>query len=677
MASHVNWLRLTITVLLMITVSVTSAESPSLVVITVENVHALREVQVLGRGEIRDMDWHPNGDRLAVATVTGLWLVDETLQTATATPIQQPVFSLAWSPDGSRIAMGIEEAGQCVLHVWNTSVERKLFEFRLASCFPPAEFTWSPDNIHLVTRIYENELSPPSLLINTLTGSYSEYLGGRVGWSPSGLTLLTRTVDRLLGWDVATGQQSFEVALTDEHLGTVIDIVDDDTLLYQCNQSDEQTMRVHIGVCRWKISSGAVTREQEIVTTPLHTFCSNCVQLLDWNDAQDLLLFSGPGVGEEHAQRLYAYTGAQDEQVALGYANLHDWIPHSERVTTSPYNGELRTYDSRTGELIASSLLFSHEMYSLALRSGSDEIATTGFGDRRQALVWKPGQSTLDPAFVIDHDPAHWVDYAGDELIVSGGIWGGGGYTELIAAFDPDTGERLRNIDRPGAWPDPEYVFWNSSYQLYAESINDRSLRLPSGTEIQLQQNIRAAVWSPDDLYLATYEGDLDARSGGTLRIWDLDSGEEVMTITSQGVTFDIWQTGSNVSGILWSSNNSKLALRVMSREEELFTRQYSYQVFDIFADERYADTEFPYEATIGNDLTIYSPSAAWSPDERLLAIANAVEIRIYDTQGTEEPLLTLATDELRDIAWSDDGRRIVGVSRYGMVHIWGVVDSG
>ena len=72
-----------------------------------------RETMRIGRGTIRHVEWHPDGDLILVDTASGACLFDDTR-------FPQGDYTLQWSDDGTHLAIG----GEGVVSVWDVGTLR-------------------------------------------------------------------------------------------------------------------------------------------------------------------------------------------------------------------------------------------------------------------------------------------------------------------------------------------------------------------------------------------------------------------------------------------------------------------------------------------------------------------------------------------------------------------------
>ncbi len=76
----------------------------------------VQELAILGRGDIRDVAWSPDGTTLAVASSIGIWLYHaETLEVVRFIKTDARFNSVAYSPDGARIISGSSDG---TIRVW-------------------------------------------------------------------------------------------------------------------------------------------------------------------------------------------------------------------------------------------------------------------------------------------------------------------------------------------------------------------------------------------------------------------------------------------------------------------------------------------------------------------------------------------------------------------------------
>lgn len=216
-----------------------------LFVITTAATYAQESVSLtrIGRGSIQSVQWHPDGDYILVATVTGAWLYTPDLQdlahlpdahlatlspdgryiagvddthdvrlwdAATFEEVEglirdsfQRVRALAWSPDGKYLAVS-GDRDEALLYVWNIETQDTVITSRITGNV----LLWSPDGKYLAVS-YQNGwvsvwgVDPPAFL-NTLMVPASTMV-----WQNEENLLVLSYGDNVEAtrWNVLTGEQ--------------------------------------------------------------------------------------------------------------------------------------------------------------------------------------------------------------------------------------------------------------------------------------------------------------------------------------------------------------------------------------------------------------------------------------------------------------------------------------
>ena len=95
--------------------------------ITPENVAQLRLIEQRGWGSINDVAWSPDSRSLALATTTGIRLVDAgSLNLLGEFPTEGRVKAVAFSADGSLLAGAVEGQGVAIWRLGSSAVEKLL-----------------------------------------------------------------------------------------------------------------------------------------------------------------------------------------------------------------------------------------------------------------------------------------------------------------------------------------------------------------------------------------------------------------------------------------------------------------------------------------------------------------------------------------------------------------------
>ena len=160
----------------------------------------------LGKGNVRDVAWSPDGTRLAVGTSPGIWLYDADTgsEVSLLTGHTRRLHSMVFSPDGTTLASaGLDGR----LRLWDvaTGQERSSIRAHPRSVLSVA---FSPDGTTLASDSYDHRVR----VWDVATGQEKSSLGGHtraveaVAYSPDGLTLASARNGTLRCelWDVAS-----------------------------------------------------------------------------------------------------------------------------------------------------------------------------------------------------------------------------------------------------------------------------------------------------------------------------------------------------------------------------------------------------------------------------------------------------------------------------------------
>ncbi|QPC84685.1 WD40 repeat domain-containing protein [Phototrophicus methaneseepsis] len=635
-------------------------------IITAENAPELQQVGFVGRGTANALDWHPDGTILAVASMSGVWLLDETLQLIRSTPIQQPIIDLAWSPDGSHIAVVSNLRGRCTFQIWDANFIKA--QLRLDTCGERSEWNVTGDYLAIFNSYSENN---EVYLIDTRTNDIKIVPGQDGTWSPSGDYLFTRLrVSRfywedpaMYTWDAITGELISELDITDQQAGWIFWGIDDQNVAISCNESESDTDDITINICRFNVHTGERDMIQHVMTYRL----GQAVSLLNkpaWSDNQLKLAWITERFLEGFLKNVLVMDVETNEVTNVGIGTAFDWIPATDYLSAIVGNGDIRIYDMM-GNILAESHVFTAPVNMIAVRPGSTHVASAGFGYEQDTHVWDIQQSWINPHLTLFTEPAEIVDYTpdGNHLIAGGTMVTDIVVNQGIHAFDSDTGKRVRTIqafyDQGASPPD---VYWNSDYTEVAER-RDNQLELSNGITIQVRDSFEYAAWSPDGVYIATVNYFPDDYSF-VVDTWNVLTGKAVNSFSSGMFAFE---------GLVWSSDSTKIAVLLEHPTgSNIYLR--GLRVFTVTEGENYEFDRYDYQ--VFAEVNIYDSSqqvkAAWNSDGTVLAVALYDMLQIHDLKNEEgNPLVSLPAYDVVSLEWSPDDCFIVTGGKDGIIRLF------
>jgi WD40 repeat protein len=150
-----------------------------------------------------------------------------------------------------------------------------------------------------------------------------------------------------------------------------------------------------------------------------------------------------------------------------------------------------------------------------------------------------------------------------------------------------------------------------------------------------------ALIWSPDGKLLASLRN-----SDGGLIIWDVEANRPKNSFQFGGNNLEFFQ--NNPPPLAWSRDSRFVALRTGFQDKRV-------RIIDVVAGKQ--TREWDGGPSLGS-----SPAMSWDPSGRRLAtcFGNPPKIQLWNvTSGEEEQALPDDVLNLRDMAWSPDGRRL------------------
>lgn len=163
--------------------------------------------------KLRFIDWQPNGNVIAAGSLNNIWLFsDELIEIGHLAVLDgYQLASIAWSPDGSRLAIlaGNEDNRSWNMQIWNvitSAVDVIVTEYDVPLYY--LNVLWSPDGARLAISV-DNEVQLRSAssgaLLMTLNNFNHEVTG--INWSHDGSKLATTSVRQIQIWDMVSGSE--------------------------------------------------------------------------------------------------------------------------------------------------------------------------------------------------------------------------------------------------------------------------------------------------------------------------------------------------------------------------------------------------------------------------------------------------------------------------------------
>lgn len=653
------------------------------------------QVAQLGRGTADTLDWHPDGNVLAVGGSLGLWLYDDVLADLAHIPETGEIAWLVWSPDGDQLA------------------------------------TTDQDD---TVRVWDVTFDPYALTLNrSWTFDDDGYLSVRLEWSPDGERLAVITSDGAQVLDVNSG----ETLLTIPDLEFTLAWHPDGTQIAGAvNLGEEIGRQVRV----WDATSGEVVSTYFGVDSGL--FWSDIIWSPDgstlvgvtfvpaalhaWDvERGDLLNDFGPLTGDFSdifdiwwledgakfvtAERYVSAPGAQD---TLKVWDATTWTPqrnyfpigNARQIIKKPGMNEW-TVTTRDGRIITWSLEQDQPLHVRSVH-----------GQPQSLLVWSPDNQYLAAANRTGETFDIWdvtlpdqpqsqvvtIPYLRWDLVElrwsanSDKLLGflsipqitaPGAYpTAFIVEWDTRTGEYLDTIhETPGYFAHdgsgdyfPHYIWSDDFTRVAFANDDDGSVEIAvvegdpnsylSVGEVFVEieaTNIKGMAWSPDNSMLAIIIGDVnnDTITG----VFDTATGDLIARVEPSFYMVE--------DGLFWSPDSTRLAVRGY---RDIGVSGQTEERLDIVEVDRSIDLTQRIAMVTDVDKTF---SAAWHPDGNYLAVAKSTGVAIYSVSSESEyhplveaePTALIPDINVYVLVWSPDGKWLAGSHEDGTVRIWNV----
>ncbi len=532
---------------------------------------------------------------------------------------QDSIWSVAWSPDGKKLATSSKDS---TTKVWNASTGRELLTLH-SQQGPIESVAWSPDGSRLATASEDHTTkiwdAATGRELVTLNGHQGQVMS--VAWSPDGSRLATASRDNTAKlWDAATGR---ELLTLSGHEGPVLSVSWSPDGSRLATASGDNTAKV------WQVESG-----REILSLRGH---HARVESVAWSaNGGQLATASWDHTAKtwdaSTGRELLTLLGHQDQVLSVA------WSPDGTRVATASVDRTAKVWEAISGRELQTMRGHQGPVWSVAWSPDSTKLATAG--EDRRAKVWEVGEGRELLTLHGHQNEVLSVAWSPDatKLVTSSGdrtakVWDAATGRELVT---------LRSHESPvmaAAWsPDGSKVAtasWDGTAKVW-EAATGRELLTLRGH----QGYVMSVAWSPDGTKLATASWD------GTAKVWDAATGNEMKTLRGhQGY----------VMSIAWSPDGSKLATTSRDRTAKVWEVATGRELLSLH----------------GHQGQVIS--AAWSPDGRKLATASDDNTaKVWEAAAGRE-LLTLHGHQgsVLKVAWSPDGAELATASWDGTARVW------
>lgn len=597
-----------------------------------------REILRLGRGTANALDWRPDGEILAVASSTGVWLLDADLN-VTDHLAGDAITALAWSPDGKKLATSTIIEQFCALQIWDVDTKRKLVES--SDCAD--KIAWHPDSQLLAIT---SPMTQTVSIMNVDGNVILKDLPGRsAAWSPDGERLATINAEKLLIWDVTTQRKLLTTAnqgYGDSLLWTT------DSILTLC--SERSTSTYVVSMCRLNPRTGVKIDSKVLLWR--HPGEWSDLGRLRWDDTNNHFSFIVSVPDNSNPPLAYLFAWGENASYITTPARFTAWKPGAAVVTVGLDSGAIQNINAATEVTLIEKVLFTAPVRSLVWSPDGERLASAGSGDHQAVHVWNVNNDSDSSTLTFLAETVNTLTWTpdGSEILTFGS---NSTYESDVRAWNAHSGDSTRIIRRD-LGPASGMIAWNDDFTRKA-SVNRQTVTLPGDVTLRTARPVIHAIrWSPDNTQIATLSANRDS-TRFAIEIWDVQTGTLVMAIQSSDVSgFD--------SVLYWSNDSTRLALslRPAGRQE------YRVQAYDTVTGENVLTYDTPQW---------YAPKLAWRPDDRVLAVEILTGVIFLDVQSGEIVGEQIPMGFISALAWHPDGEWLAIGGADGVIHVWDVSD--
>jgi len=535
-----------------------------------------------------------------------------------------PVWSVAYSPDGSRLASGGQDGA---VIVWDLARGEAGAVLRGHTAQIRA-VAYSPDGSRLASvgldrtvRIWD---ARAGLLLSTFTG---QTFVNALAFSPDGRRLASAGNDNVVTIrDVESGRQLTTLAGPTEAIYG-LDFSSDGARI-ACASTDRT-------VWIWDLATG-----QAVLTYRGH------------NGAALGVAFSADGkrvasCGDERLVKVWDARTGKDLLTLAGHTN---WVravrysPDGARVAAAGQDQTVRVWDARTGQLLATLRGHQDDVRAVAYSPDGFRLASAGIDSR--VNVWTPDAGQGHVALKGHTDCPRGLAFSPDGTRLASAS-----LDATVRIWDPVSRRSLATLTGHTNWVLD--VAFERGGRYLASASRDGTVKLWDPSRWTLTRTLTCnpqarefanalfcVAVSPDGSQVAA------AGADRTVCVWDAATGSVLHRLP--GHNGYIW-------GLAYSPDGSRLA----SSSEDRIAK-----VWDLA-------TGSLSQALSGHAGCVWR--VAFSPDGARIATASEDRtIRIWNLRdGKVDRVLTGQTGQVQGIAFSRDGRRLTSGGKDGAVRLW------
>jgi WD40 repeat protein/serine/threonine protein kinase len=521
-----------------------------------------------------------------------------------------PVKSVAWSPDGQRIASG----GYDTARVWDAASGKELMT--LSGHSGGIVVAWSPDGRRLATgcgdkavRLWDAATGEEMVVLRGHTGGISS-----IAWSPDGGRIASGSGDRTVRiWDASMGE---ELLTLEGYTAQVCSLAWCPTKNRLASGDEKGWVKI------WDTRTG-----KEVITWRPKT---HDLYAVAWSPDGTRLATGG------YAQPLKVWDPTMGSEIVsiphAGGIEAIAWSPDGKHIASATRAQKVRIWDVNTAQEVRT--LRGHVGWVSSAAWSPDGKQLVSGGNDHTVKVWDARRDQLTLA--LNHAKVWAVSWnsKANTLASAGG--------DKIKIWDLNTSQEVRTLQGGNV------IAWSLDGRRLAASSDDQTIRIwdvDTGQDMVTLGSypgpIKSITWSLDGDRLAT-------NLGKRIEVWDVSTGQTVSSLS--GHTGDIWV-------VSWAPDGHRLASAGWDGLIKVWDEA----------------TEKNLLTLSGHVPGKWIESVAWSPDSKRLASGGWDQlVKVWDIDvGREVFSLRGHTALINAVAWSPNGKRIASSSSDATIKVW------